>query len=479
MESPIEKKYLSLLEERIKTSEKENVALQKELSIKNMISEIYQYQTGEEEIDSFYYKIYASLSDIIIIDNFYICFVEEDFVNIPFFIDQYDQFDSKTRYEKNNPKLKQSLTKYALDNGKTLTLTREEISNLEQEHSIKLIGKRPEQWIYVPFHNKSLVGGLVAQSYNRNFTFTHTDISILAYVSMHIGNFISSVKSREKITRQYEELKSAQSQLVHSEKMASIGQLAAGVAHEINNPIGYINSNLNTLKDYIHDISAFFTSIEKVLTKLNADEDIKNVLLKEFTKAKEDNDIDFLFEDIGELVKESISGMQKVKTIVLGLKNFSHSGGDVMQAVDINENIEDTIRIVWNELKYHCEIDKNLAELPLTYCHSNQLNQVFMNLLVNAGHAIKERGIIKVRTWREDNIICVEIEDNGTGIKEEHLNQLFNPFFTTKPVGQGTGLGLSISYGIIQNHHGNIEVSSQLGTGTCFKVSLPILDKPQ
>jgi len=295
---------------------------------------------------------------------------------------------------------------------------------------------------------------------------------------MHVGNFLSSYNAKHKIKQQYEELKATQGQLVHSEKMASIGQLAAGVAHEINNPLGYVNSNLNSLKEYLSDLKQFIDELTALIpTKSDHTSSDSETLEKQVSQLKEKHDIDFILTDTDELISESIFGMKKVKKIVLGLKNFSHAGEGKKKKVNINECIEDTVRIVWNEIKYHCEIKKNYAELPETYCHPNQLNQVFMNLLINAGHAIKQKGLITITTEFKDDHIYIQFRDNGSGIDEQHISQLFNPFFTTKPVGQGTGLGLSISYGIIENHNGTIEVESESGKGTCFKISLPIISE--
>ncbi|MCW8879695.1 MAG: ATP-binding protein [Kangiellaceae bacterium] len=257
--------------------------------------------------------------------------------------------------------------------------------------------------------------------------------------------------------------------------MASVGQLAAGVAHEINNPLGYVNSNLNTLKDYVKELGEFIEEIVGQVNHFSSENESGKKVLDIIDRQKEKFDVEFILSDTAELVSESIFGMDKVKKIIQSLKNFTHAGEEKQKKADINACLDETIRIVWNELKYHCEVKKEFSEIPETYCHPSQLNQVFMNLMINAGHAIKEKGVISVSTAKQDNWIIVKIKDNGSGIDEEHLSQLFNPFFTTKPVGQGTGLGLSISYGIIENHKGKIDVESETGVGTCFTISLPIV----
>ncbi|MBS4099539.1 MAG: PAS domain S-box protein [Sulfuricella sp.] len=268
-----------------------------------------------------------------------------------------------------------------------------------------------------------------------------------------------------------QQLESTRSQLLQSEKMASIGQLAAGVAHEINNPVGYVYSNLGTLEKYLTDIFAMLDKYEKAETLMNCHgEEIESI--REF---KGEIDLTFLKDDIKSLLNESREGLTRVKKIVLDLKDFSHSGADEeWKWADLQQGLESTLNIVWNELKYKCEVNKEFGELPPIYCLPSQLNQVFMNLLVNAAQAIEEHGIVALRTGREGERVWVEVADTGKGIPPENLKRIFDPFFTTKPVGKGTGLGLSLSYNIVAKHHGSIEVRSEVGKGTAFRVWLPV-----
>jgi two-component system, NtrC family, sensor kinase len=265
------------------------------------------------------------------------------------------------------------------------------------------------------------------------------------------------------------QLKETQAHLVQSEKMASIGQLAAGVAHEINNPIGYINSNLTSLKNYIDNLLALVAIYEKHETSNPNAEQLADI--KAF---KQKIDLEFLKTDVLDLLEESHEGATRVKKIVQDLKDFSHLGGDDWQWADLHVALERTLNIVNNEIKYKVAIIKEFSYLPEVKCLPHQLNQVFMNLLVNAAHAIEDKGVITVRTGTEGKYACVEISDTGKGIASEHLSKIFDPFFTTKPVGKGTGLGLSVSYNIIKKHQGDIQVSSQLNKGTTFKIILPI-----
>jgi PAS domain S-box-containing protein len=268
-----------------------------------------------------------------------------------------------------------------------------------------------------------------------------------------------------------EKLQQAKEQLVQSEKMASIGQLAAGVAHEINNPVGFVYSNLGTLQRYLEDFMRMLDAHKELARALPADDE-KVLALKAL---EEELEIEYLRDDLPQLVTESKDGLTRVKQIVQDLKDFSHSGDKNWHWTDLHTGLDSTLNIVHNELKYKAEVIREYGEIPEIECIASQLNQVFMNLLVNAGHAIEERGTVTVRTGMEDaDHVKIEIEDNGKGIEPENLRRIFDPFFSTKAVGKGTGLGLSLSYGIVAKHGGRIDVQSQAGTGTTFRVILPV-----
>jgi len=267
------------------------------------------------------------------------------------------------------------------------------------------------------------------------------------------------------------ELAEAREQLLQSEKLASIGQLAAGVAHEINNPIGYVFSNFNSLQGYIEDLFAMLAAFEKAVVHLT-DPQARAAL----AAAREQVDLAFLKDDIPVLLRESGEGISRVRKIVEDLKDFSRrQSGQGWQLADLHQGIESTLNIVSNEVKYKADIMRDFGEIPPIACIPSEINQVVMNLVVNASHAIGEgRGTITIRTRAADGHVMLEIEDNGCGMTREIQARLFTPFFTTKPVGQGTGLGLSLSYGIVQRHHGSIEVESEPGVGTCFRIRLPV-----
>jgi len=266
-------------------------------------------------------------------------------------------------------------------------------------------------------------------------------------------------------------LKQTQSQLMQSEKMASLGILAAGVAHEINNPIGYIQSNLGVLASYVATLLAMLEAYEKAKLALSdRQEQFAGV-----SELEQDADLAYLKQDVMTLLGESQEGIDRVKQIVRNLKDFSRIDADEKWVQeDIHHGLDSTLNVIWNELKYKCEVVKEYGVLPPVECLLSQLNQVFMNLLVNAAQAIETKGRITIRTGTRNDQVWIEIADSGKGIPSENLSRIFDPFFTTKPVGIGTGLGLSVSFSIIQKHHGKFEVESTLGKGTVFRVILPI-----
>lgn len=324
-----------------------------------------------------------------------------------------------------------------------------------------------------------LVGALSVNRAAGMADFTETDLEtgagILSLVGIVLANIHLRLKERKRIaelTKINTELKQVQAQLLQSEKMASIGSMAAGVAHEINNPIGYVFSNLGTLERYVADLLAILDDYADLETQCPAD----SPALIHVAQHKQQMDLAFLREDIASLMSESKEGIARVKKIVQDLKEFSHKSSDEedWQVVDLHKGLESTINIVWNELKYKCELQRNYGALPEIECLPSQLNQVLMNLLVNAGQAIETKGVITVGTRVEGEFACISVSDTGKGIAPENVQRIFDPFFTTKAVGEGTGLGLSLSYGIVQKHNGRIEVESTLGKGTTFHIWIPL-----
>ena len=270
-------------------------------------------------------------------------------------------------------------------------------------------------------------------------------------------------------------LTEAHEHLIQSEKLASIGQLAAGVAHEINNPIGYIFSNFGTLEKYLADL---FHMLEVYAEWEQKTSD--KAMQAHLKEARDSIELDFLQEDIPVLMKESREGIVRVREIVQDLKDFSHVDKTLdWQFANLNQGIETTLNVVNNEVKYKADVVRELGSLPDVQCMPSQINQVVLNLIVNAAHAMgPERGVITVRAGRLEDRVWFEVADTGSGIPKDVLPKIFDPFYTTKPIGKGTGLGLSLSYGIVQKHNGNIEVQTEIGKGTTFRVTLPLL-QPQ
>lgn len=285
----------------------------------------------------------------------------------------------------------------------------------------------------------------------------------------------------EELEASKEELEKANMQIIHQEKMASIGQLAAGVAHEINNPMGFIISNISQMKKYAAKLFSYMEAHEKAIeeiSKLDLSHESFEMLrsqLEEVEAIKNKLDIDFLREDVGALIDDTLEGTNRVKVIVQELRTFSRN--DVQKSMaDLNVGIDSVINIIWNELKYKVNLVKDYGDIPMTYCNIGQLNQVFMNILLNAAHAIEENGEIGIKTRCEENQIIMEISDTGHGIPPEIINKIFDPFFTTKEIGKGTGLGLSISYEIVKSYGGNVVVESRVGAGTKFVISIPVVE---
>jgi signal transduction histidine kinase len=278
-------------------------------------------------------------------------------------------------------------------------------------------------------------------------------------------------QASEALQREIDERKQLESQLVQSEKLASLGQLAAGVAHEINNPIGFISSNLGALDGYfkqLQDMLDAYRRAEEAITS--------NEVIEHLAQLRERVELDFLREDIPLLIKESKDGIGRVGQIVKDLKDFSRvDANQQWQWANLQQGIESTLNIVANELKYKADVVKEYQDLPDIECLPSQINQVIMNLIVNASQAMgAQRGTITLRTGLEGETVSIEVADTGSGIEPDNLPKIFDPFFTTKPVGQGTGLGLSLSYGIVKKHQGDISVRSEVGVGSTFRVELPV-----
>lgn len=286
------------------------------------------------------------------------------------------------------------------------------------------------------------------------------------------------ISSRE-YNENMEKIRMLQGQLVQQEKLAGIGQLSAGIAHEINNPLGYTQSNLDTLRKYLARIKSLLhllNDVDKVLATETAAE--MKSLLENIREIQKKNKINRIADDLDDIIEESITGLSRIEKIVKSLLGFARSSSSEFEDYDLNKGIIDTLAVANNEIKYFARVVEELGDIPYIKAAGGSINQVLLNLIVNAVYAIKEstnEGIITIKTFEGNNSVYCSIKDTGTGIAKENLNEVFTPFFTTKPVGKGTGLGLSIAYDIIVNKHGGeIKIESEEGKGTTFMLRLPI-----
>ena len=278
-----------------------------------------------------------------------------------------------------------------------------------------------------------------------------------------------------ELQKTHRELQNAQTQLLQAEKFSAIGQLAAGIAHEINNPIGFINSNLQTLEKYL----VHYTQLLGILNKLekalrDKDQERAAHIVSSWEKIRQETNFAFIDDDIGNLLKESREGTRKVSRIVLDLRAFASPDKGIMDAINVEALMESMLNIVYNEIKYKAELKRDYGDVPLVICNPQKIGQVFVNLLINAAHAIENKGFITIKTYTKDEYVCIDISDTGCGIPPENVTKVFDPFFTTKPVGKGVGMGLSISYDIVRKHGGTMTFTSGIGKGTTFTVMLPM-----
>jgi signal transduction histidine kinase len=290
-----------------------------------------------------------------------------------------------------------------------------------------------------------------------------------AYRKMRLSELSYKHNLEKAVIDRTRELENAHRAMLQSEKLALVGQLSAGIAHEINNPVGFISSNIGSLQKFIARLFEYVDEVEKVIgTNCSSEE---RGLINAMKKMK---NIERIKADIPELINESLEGVERIKDIIKNLKSFSRADDNIFIETDLNDVLSKSLSIVKNEIKYVASVVTNFDDLPSILCNPNQISQVFMNILVNAAHAISSKGEIAVRTWHDENDVFVTIADTGSGMPNEIREKIFEPFFTTKESGKGTGLGLSISYDIVKKHSGEITVESTLGEGTTFKLKFPI-----
>jgi signal transduction histidine kinase len=313
---------------------------------------------------------------------------------------------------------------------------------------------------------------------------SHQDIETMEHVNTaatQLGAALERQQAERKVRANYRKLKQAlaglkqaQAQLVQSEKTAGLGRLAAGLAHEINNPMGYVMSNINSLTGYVGTLKGLLTEYQNFTEAVQeGDVPAQEERMGNIKGIREDEDMEFILDDISGLVSESTHGVLRVKEIIEGLKTFARMDEAQMKKVDVNEGIRATLELLNTEM-HRVNLETDLGELPGLACFAGELNQVFMSLLINATQAISDEGKVAVESRATDTHIVVRISDTGEGIPDENIPKLFDPFFTTKPVGEGAGLGLASALGIVQKHRGTIEVESEVGKGSTFVIKLPL-----
>jgi two-component system, NtrC family, sensor kinase len=323
----------------------------------------------------------------------------------------------------------------------------------------------------VPIRSSDEVGSLAATFNNMARALSVREVQLQelnrSLEDMVRDRTVELENSHEALKRAYLDLQSAQEQLVQTEKMASLGQLVAGIAHEIKNPLNFIYGNTGFLADYTNKLQILVESFDSLPSISIEDR-------TEMARMKEGMHYSFIKDDLKVLIDNFTEGARRINTIVTDLRTFSRMDADTVSEVDLHASLEISLNLLRNAYKNRIEIHKEYGDIPKIQGYTGKLNQVFMNLLSNAFHAVQGTGDVWIRTRCSNGAVEVEIEDNGVGIPREHLNRIFEPFFTTKPVGQGTGLGLSISYGIIEQHQGRIQVASVPQKGSSFVVSLPV-----
>ncbi|HPR33854.1 MAG TPA: ATP-binding protein, partial [Prolixibacteraceae bacterium] len=374
-----------------------------------------------------------------------------------------------------------------------LEITEQESYNQQQQNDIRESKKILDSlWLEIDQKNIELVeqGELIRRQKQISLLTTLAGfLSIVALLSLIYG-FRSKAKKNKILTQQKKKmeqinarlnatnkslydtirrLSEAQSQLVASEKMASLGVLTAGIAHEINNPVNFIYTGINSLNNDMNDLRIFIEEVDELLKNSGINE-----LIDRVEALKTERDFDEIMEIIPQTIDDIRIGAERAADIIKGLRNFSRIDKDALQYYNIHEGIDSSLLLLRNKFKNHIEIVKDYRQLPQIECYPGKLNQVFMNLLSNAIDAIDKKGTITIRTRLEgEDRITIEVEDTGEGIHPENLGKIFDPFFTTKSVGKGVGLGLSISFGIIKDHDGTIDVKSDRNKGSIFTISLP------
>lgn len=510
------KQSLAALEARVaeRTAElaRANAELRNEIAVRERAERLQSalYRLADltlapASLESFLAAAHAIIGSLIVARNFYVALLDERTGLLTF---PYSADERTPQREPRAPS--RGATEYVLRTGRPLLADRARLDELARAGELVEFGEHSQCWLGVPLsRDERTIGVLAVQSYSPDVHYGEPDRELLQFVAAqlasglerraatvalraanvelehHVATRTSELRGEVAVREQAEAellarnaeleavnraLASTQGRLLQSEKMASVGQLAAGVAHEINNPIGFVRSNLNSLRQYLKDLLMLLDQYERIEAQLPANDPE----LVQLRALRDTIELDYLRADVPSLVAESLDGVTRVEKIVRDLKGFSHVGDAEWKPFDLHQGLESTLNVVAHELKYKAELVREYGELPLVECMPFQVNQVFLNLLVNATQAMQSRGRITLRTGCDGEFAWVAVSDTGAGIAPAALGRIFEPFFTTKPVGVGTGLGLSVSWDIVRRHGGTIDVESELGTGTTFTVRLPV-----
>lgn len=459
-------------------------------NLQRTLFEIAELSTKRMDADNLYSSLHRILGRLFVVENFMIARFHQDSaeMSVEYFVDQVDAAPAQRRFP-----LGVGMTSFVFRSRQAQLIDQARLKELIAAGEIAQVVGNSDMvsWMGAPMMlQEQAVGVVIVQSYDETLMYSHEELFLLSFVANHMATALGRLDADTALFQAQQDLQiqnqalheqsleqqsliaklqEAHEQLIQSEKMASVGQLAAGVAHEINNPIGFVNANMGTLGQYITTLFEVIQQYESLFGHVPS----TPLLLSEFHQIQSNADLNFVKDDVQSLLSESLDGLRRVKEIVQSLKDFSRVGETVWQEADIHQGIDSTLNIVKNELKNKATIIKKYTPMPALKCNISQLNQVFMNMLVNAGHAITDKGTITIETGEDQGMVWIKISDTGTGISPEHLSKIFEPFFTTKPIGSGTGLGLSLSYGIVKKHQGKITVSSEPGKGSCFTILLP------
>lgn len=338
---------------------------------------------------------------------------------------------------------------------------------VDELHDISYDGMPPHGHYCLPVMRGAKLLGVITLYTEHGHTFKTKEYEFLQSITNVIAGIIVKKEAEE-------ELKQAQIKLLQTGKLAAIGQLAAGIAHEINNPMSFIGSNLFILEKYIRTFQELFQKTDALITSINsADPSGIKHLANDISRLEEKTNLNYIANDISCIIEESKSGIDRINKIIENMQHLAAGQESSETEIDIEEILDSVLDITLNSFKYKVDIEKKYRHNSKITGNPQKLAQVFINIILNAAQSIDDKGIIKIKTYTEDKYNYITVTDTGCGIPEQNIDQIFNPFYTTKPAGQGTGLGLSLSYDIIKDMLGEIKVSSEVGKGSIFTIKIP------